>query len=222
MAIEITVDTPILKGEKGDKGDTGSFSYGKLEDIVKEHLNDRFSDVDADLALKVDIDNDKDLVDKDIITSLSGLEGWVGENITVTGESGKPETKKKNLVNVLDTKIDDTDLNTKFEVLETSLRNSFDERLEAVEGADMRTSVYDPDGDGFIDIAKQADNADTVNNLTVETAVPENAVFTDTTYNEASITEAGLMSSTDKMKLDGVAKGATRVEVLDVLDSTEA
>lgn len=221
MAIEITVDTPVLKGEKGDKGDTGSFDYGHLEDIVIKHLNGRFSDVGAELALKVDIDNDKDLVDKDIITSLAGLEGWVGNNIIITKEDGKQETKEKNLVNVLDTKVDDDKLNIKFEVLETELKNQLNRDLELSKSGDMRRSVYDPDGDDIVDIAKQADNADTVNNLTVETAVPENAIFTDTTYNEASISEAGLMSSYDKMKLDGVARGATRVEVVDSLESTE-
>ncbi|EDS73015.1 hypothetical protein ANASTE_00730 [Anaerofustis stercorihominis DSM 17244] len=221
MAIEITVDTPVLKGEKGDKGDTGSFDYGHLEDIVIEHLDGRFSDVDADLALKVDIDNDKDLVDKDIITGLAGLEGWIGNTVIITNEEGKNETKEKNLVNVLETKVDDDKLNIKFEVLETELKNKLDGELELSKSGDMRRSVYDPDGDNIVDIAKQADNADTVNNLTVETAVPENAVFTDTTYNEVSITEAGLMSSYDKMKLDGVARGATRVEVIDGLDSID-
>ena len=221
MAIEITVDTPVLKGEKGDKGDTGSFDYGHLEDIVIEHLDGRFSDVDADLALKVDIDNDKDLVDKDIITSLAGLEGWIGNTVIITNEKGEKETKEKNLVNVLETKVDDDKLNIKFEVLETELKNKLDGELELSKSGDMRRSVYDPDGDDIVDIAKQADNADTVNNLTVETAVPENAVFTDTTYDLVSNDENGLMSSADKIKLDGIARGATRVDVVDSLESTE-
>ena len=51
-------------------------------------------------------------------------------------------------------------------------------------------------------------NADKVNNLTVETAVPANAVFTDTTYENATTSTAGLMSTTDKAKLDGVESGA--------------
>jgi len=38
--------------------------------------------------------------------------------------------------------------------------------------------------------------------VSVKTSVPENAVFTDTTYVEASSTEAGLLSSSDKEKLD--------------------
>ena len=42
---------------------------------------------------------------------------------------------------------------------------------------DMLKSVYDVDDDGKVG---SAENADTVNNLTVETAVPSGAVFTDT------------------------------------------
>ena len=50
-----------------------------------------------------------------------------------------------------------------------------------------------------------ADNAGTVNGLTVKTAVPEGAVFTDTTYEVVTDSKDGLMSSLDKQKLDGLA-----------------
>lgn len=56
--------------------------------------------------------------------------------------------------------------------------------------------------------ATNAGNAATVNNKTVETSVPANAVFTDTTYENATTTAAGLMSSDDKTKLNGIATGA--------------
>ena len=49
-------------------------------------------------------------------------------------------------------------------------------------------------------------NADTVNNHTVETDVPTDAVFTDTTYSDATQIEHGLMSVDDKKKLDGLKK----------------
>lgn len=51
-------------------------------------------------------------------------------------------------------------------------------------------------------------NASTVNNHTVNSDVPANAVFTDTTYSVATQSADGLMSSTDKTKLDGVDTGA--------------
>lgn len=43
-----------------------------------------------------------------------------------------------------------------------------------------------------------------VNNHTVNADVPANAVFTDTTYSEATTTTSGLMSATDKAHLDAV------------------
>ena len=54
-------------------------------------------------------------------------------------------------------------------------------------------------------------NASTVNGKTVLANVPANAKFTDTntTYGVATTSTNGLMSSTDKSKLDGVAAGAT-------------
>ena len=43
---------------------------------------------------------------------------------------------------------------------------------------------------------------------TLGKSVPSNAVFTDTTYSTATTSANGLMSSTDKSKLDGIASGA--------------
>ena len=61
---------------------------------------------------------------------------------------------------------------------------------------DMRKEVYDQNGNGTVD------NAERVNGHTVESDVPDGAVFTDTTYSEATSEEAGLMSASDKEKLD--------------------
>lgn len=47
-------------------------------------------------------------------------------------------------------------------------------------------------------------NSTTVNGHTVESNVPANAKFTDTTYVNATTAKAGLMSNTDKVKLDGI------------------
>ena len=51
-------------------------------------------------------------------------------------------------------------------------------------------------------------NAATVNGHRVNSDVPANAKFTDTTYGVATTSANGLMSSTDKSKLDGIATGA--------------
>lgn len=47
-----------------------------------------------------------------------------------------------------------------------------------------------------------------IGNHTLAENVPSGAVFTDTTYSAATTTDAGLMSATDKTKLDGIATGA--------------
>ena len=43
---------------------------------------------------------------------------------------------------------------------------------------------------------------------TLDASVPSNAVFTDTTYDDATQSAAGLMSAADKTKLDGIDSGA--------------
>ena len=47
---------------------------------------------------------------------------------------------------------------------------------------------------------------------TLEADVPEDAVFTDTTYENATETAAGLMSAADKVKLDNLENGETYTE----------
>ena len=78
------------------------------------------------------------------------------------------------------------------------LRNS----ISDMGGGDMMKATYDSNGDGIVD------NAAKVNGLTVQTAVPANAKFTDTTYSEATTTKAGLQSAGDKAKLDALPTAA--------------
>jgi len=80
-------------------------------------------------------------------------------------------------------------------------------------GGDMLKSTYDTNSSGIVD------NAETINSLTVETAVPSNALFTDTVYDDTSIQATvankqdilseGAFVNGDKIKLDGVELGAT-------------
>ena len=67
-----------------------------------------------------------------------------------------------------------------------------------------------------------AANALKVNGLTVLTAVPAGAKFTDTTYSIATPTVNGLMSATDKKKLDGIADGAQKNTVTGVKGNAES
>lgn len=52
--------------------------------------------------------------------------------------------------------------------------------------------------------------------FTIGTSVPADAKFTDTTYEEATGSQAGLMSAADKTKLDGISAQATKVEKSDI------
>ena len=55
---------------------------------------------------------------------------------------------------------------------------------------------------------------------TLEKSVPASAVFTDTTYTNATTSADGLMSSTDKKKLNDIADGANKTVVDSALSST--
>ena len=79
------------------------------------------------------------------------------------------------------------------------LRNS----ISDMGGGDMMKATYDSNGDGIVD------NAAKVKVLTLQTAVPANATFTDTTYDEATTSKAGLQSAGDKAKLDALPTAAS-------------
>ena len=66
-----------------------------------------------------------------------------------------------------------------------------------------------------------SDHAHTmVNGHIVNSDVPVNAVFTDTTYSDATTSAHGLMSPSDKSKLDGIATGANKTTILNSLAAT--
>lgn len=62
------------------------------------------------------------------------------------------------------------------------------------------------DANKSVKYATSAGNASKVNNHTVGIDVPSNAKFTDTTYGVATASSNGLMSSTDKTKLDDFSR----------------
>lgn len=76
---------------------------------------------------------------------------------------------------------------------------------DGIGAGDMLASVYDTNNDGIVD------NSEKVNGHTVNSDVPSNAKFTDTIYSKATIEKDGLMSSTDKTKLDGISDSADSV-----------
>ncbi|WP_294465513.1 hypothetical protein [uncultured Anaerofustis sp.] len=220
--IILTVDTPVLKGEKGDKGETGVFDYGELERIVELNLGNKLETINKTLAGKVNTDESHSMVDNNVISTFDELEKWVDNPFITKDENGKDIEEPRTIVKMFDTKIDNDDMDSKLKETKGELQNYIDEKMQTAGTGDMLSSDFDKDGDGVIDLAAHADDASTVNGKTVKTSVPENALFTDTTYDEAAPDKAGLMSAGDKVKLNGIANGATRVEVVDALDSIEA
>ena len=71
------------------------------------------------------------------------------------------------------------------------------------------------------DTADSATNASKVNNHTVQSDVPANAKFTDTTYEKATANADGLMSKEDFSKLAGIESGAEKNKVTGVKGSAE-
>ena len=67
-------------------------------------------------------------------------------------------------------------------------------------------------------------DSDTVNGHTVEADVPEDAVFTDTTYEPATQSSTGLMSAQDKTRLDTLQTNALRktAQTLSAAEKTQA
>lgn len=91
---------------------------------------------------------------------------------------------------------------------------SIDDIAQKANGA-MQKTIYDTDGDGVVD------NAARVNGKKVEENVPSGAKFTDTTYSDVVAGgSSGLMTGTDKQKLDGIETGATKIEVDDQMSAS--
>lgn len=97
---------------------------------------------------------------------------------------------------------------------DTNIQSQIDDTLTPAIEARMKTATYDTNGNGIVD------NAEKVNNHTVDADVPSNAVFTDTTYKQASETVAGIAkmysgtgtgtdgSMTQKAVTDAIQKAA--------------
>ena len=89
----------------------------------------------------------------------------------------------------------------------TNLQTELDKKLEEsdVSKVAMSNSYNDLDNKP-ISLPANGGNADTVNNLTVKTAVPENAVFTDTIYDDTEVRE--LISTGDTNTLNSAKEYA--------------
>ena len=66
-----------------------------------------------------------------------------------------------------------------------------------------------------------SDGVPTATTYTLGKSVPSTAVFTDTTYSAATTSASGLMSATDKAKLNGIAEGANNYTLPNATGTTK-
>ena len=96
------------------------------------------------------------------------------------------------------------------EDMDAATKKYVDDSVASAGGGDMLKSVYDKNGNGVVD------NAEKVGGHTVAKNVPEDAVFTDTTYEVASATSPGLMSAADYTKLSGFSAASDYAKKTDI------
>jgi len=118
------------------------------------------------------------------LTSVTASDIGLG-NVNNTSDLDKPISTLTQ--SALDGKVDDSDVLT---AVTGSNKIVTQSDISALGGGDMLSSVYDSNGDGIVN---SADNASTVNNLTVETAVPAGAVFTDTVLSNITDNAQGVV-----------------------------
>lgn len=96
------------------------------------------------------------------------------------------------------------------EDMDAATKKYVDDSVASAGGGDMLKSVYDTNGNGIVD------NAEKVGGHTVGKDVPEDAVFTDTTYENATANSPGLMSAADYAKLAGFSPASDYAKKSDI------
>lgn len=96
------------------------------------------------------------------------------------------------------------------EDMDAATKKYVDDSVASAGGGDMLKSVYDTNGNGIVD------NAEKVGGHTVGKDVPEDAVFTDTTYENATASSPGLMSAADYTKLAGFSSASDYAKKSDI------
>ncbi len=96
------------------------------------------------------------------------------------------------------------------EDMDAATKKYVDDSVASAGGGDMLKSVYDTNGNGIVD------NAEKVGGHTVGKDVPEDAVFTDTTYENATASAPGLMSAADYAKLAGFSPASDYAKKSDI------
>lgn len=96
------------------------------------------------------------------------------------------------------------------EDMDAATKKYVDDSVGNAGGGDMLKSVYDTNGNGIVD------NAEKEGGHTVAKDVPEDAAFTDTTYEAATASTPGLMSAADYAKLAGFSSPSDYAKKSDI------
>ena len=164
----------------------------------------------ADYAKKTDLHSHDNKTVLDGITSTK-ISNW--DSAKAHADSAHaPSTAQANVIEIV--KVNGTALTPSNKAVNVTVPTTVTELTDS--------SSYAKKTDIPTTLPANGGNADTVNNHTVESNVPTDAVFTDTTYKSVTQTEDGLMSAADKVKLDGVEVGATKTLIDIELSSTSA
>lgn len=151
-------------------------------------------DLKAEFDLKANLSGDAsvnfsvaDGVNNNDAVTLQQLNTVDTKAINAQNDATSAITLANNAQATADTKQTDLGLGSAGQVLATNASASGTEWITINTSGDMAKSVYDSNDDGIVNAADYATNAGTVNNLTVETAVPFGAVFTDTVYDDTAL-----------------------------------
>lgn len=188
----VEIQNDILKGEKGDPGEDGvspTVTTSKTGKVTTITITDKDGTQTATINDGEDGSDGQD-----------GQDGVGIESIELTSGSHQPGTLDTYTITYTNTNTD------QFQVY-----NGADGGGSG--NGDMLKSVYDTNDNGIVD------NAEKVNNHTVNKDVPSNAVFTDTIYDDTAL--AGRVSALESGKQD-VLNAGTNINISNNTISTSA
>lgn len=168
------------KGDKGDTGNTGATGNGISSAVLNQDYTLTLTFTDGTSYTTSSIRGAKGETGD---TGSQGAQGYSIGSVTKTSGTGAAGTTDTYTMYLNDT--NQTSVGT-FNVYNGSNGQG---------SGDMLKSVYDIDNDGIVD------NAEKVNNHTVLTDVPANALFTDTVYDDTEV--RGLISAKQDTLVSG-------------------
>ena len=154
-------------------------------------------------------------------TSKSAVSGGTDVSLVTTGEKAIWNAKTSNVGTITGIKMNGASKGTSGVVdLGTVITAHQDISGKQDNSTAVTHSANTAAGSATKPVYVDANGVATAISHSINSDVPANAKFTDTTYNDATQSTHGLMTAEDKKKLDGIAAGATKVAVDSALSAT--